>query len=213
MKQLLAVLFCCCLSYSCISAEEASEFQVSVEGQDATQNIQDKSNAYYYRIREIDVADGVITLEDDSRWDIGLWYKDVILDWQVGDRLTITRDIIGWNEWGIHNLDRGSVAWGGILFHFFFPTPEKSDTVVEVVYDDSDPDFYGKITLKSGFQIGLRVLKFLPPFFEIGDPVFIFQSGESYLIMKLSGGWAQVGTVKVGTMLAVGNPDWRQESQ
>lgn len=219
MKKLLAAL-CCCLSFSSMSAEKsaalegfvADELQVSINEPEqyevqmhnlrSVDDINNESTVYYHRIKEIDVEDRTIFLEDDSKWDIGYWYKDAIQDWEVGDRLTISIGS-GWNGAGIKNLDKGSLAWGSI-WRWNFPSTEKADSIVKVTYGDS----YVRLTLKSGFQFSLPTFWYFNNSYEVGEGVFVLQYGDSYAIMKLF-----CGCTRMATLLTIGNPDWRNEAQ
>ena len=146
------------------------------------ENTNDESHVYYYRIKEIDVDNREVFLEDNSRWDIGWWYQDVIADWQAGDRLTISYSF-GWNGVGIQNLDKGSLAWASI-WRWNFPTAETADSIVDITRDESCV----VLTLKSGFQFSLPLYRFFNLTYEIGEAVFVFQNEDSYMIKKISCG-------------------------
>ncbi|MBA3238277.1 MAG: hypothetical protein H0T62_08035 [Parachlamydiaceae bacterium] len=220
MKKLLSILFCCCLTWSSTSAVEpsistgffADENQISIDEPEQysvqMNNLRsivdafDVNIAYYYRIKAIDVDKRTVYLEDDSKWDIGWFYKDVMIDWQAGDRLSISYQF-DWNGVGIRNLDKNSLAWASI-WRWNFPYAEDADRVAEITYRDS----YALLTLKSGFQFTLQTFQYFHPIFEVGEGVFVFQNKDSFLIKKLS-----CGCTKEASIGTIGNPDWRHEAQ
>ena len=227
MKKLLPLLFCCCLNFSSICAEEstipteffADEAQVSIDDPEqytaqmrvlsSLSNTTERGIAgYYYRIKEIDVENGTVTLENHSRLDIGWWYKDLILDWQVGDRLTICRDRfwvgIG-NGFGIQNLDKGSLAWATFGD---WPRTDNSDYIVEATFEHK-PGYvptYAIITLKSGFKF--RVQAFYLGVNNVNVTVFVYQTENSYAIGLSTG-----RLIRNAQLWESGNPDWMHEAQ
>lgn len=220
MKKNLAVLFCCCLSYGFLIAGDvtnhtaffADEIQISIDEPEqyarqtailrTFEKTKDENHIYFYRIKEIDVDNREVFLEDNSRWDIGWWYQDVIMNWQSGDRLMISHSY-GWNGVGIQNLDKGSLAWASI-WKWNFPTVENADYIVDIARDES----HVVLTLKSGFQFSLPLYRFFNLSYEIGEGVFVFQNENAFSIRKLS-----CGCTKTATLVTIGNSDWRKEAQ
>lgn len=219
MKYLLSILFCCCVYTASISAntqelkgllsieaqgniDEPAQYSQQLEILSKNFNEHHDHHGYFYRIKDIDVEDRSVWLEDDSKWDIGWWYSDVIKDWQVHDRVTVTITN-SFNGFGIHNLDRDSLAWSSI-WKFNLPTVEKSDAVVEVNYDNSDYKFV--LVLKSGFKFGIPKYWIFGPKFKVGDSIFIFKNGNQYLVNNLSTG----DISETPTLLEEGNSDWRR---
>lgn len=189
MKKFLSLLFSCLLSFSSVNAETSSEAfniftdenQVSIDepSQYSGQmrnlaDIADKNEgsvmSYFHRIKEVDIEDKAVYLEDGSKWDIGYWHTDAIENWEVGDRLAISFTK-SFNGMGLQNLDKGSLAWASI-WRFNLPTAEDSDSVVEISKDD--PNYSAIITLKSGFQFGTPSFWLFGTTFKVGDPVLFF---------------------------------------
>ncbi|MBA3238278.1 MAG: hypothetical protein H0T62_08040 [Parachlamydiaceae bacterium] len=224
MNNFLSLLFCCLLGFSGVNADESSETsniftnenQVSIDdpSQYSAQmrnlaNIADKNEesvmSYFHRIKEVDIEDKAVFLEDGSKWDIGYWHTDAIANWEVGDRLAVSFSN-SFNGMGLQNLDKGSLAWASI-WGFNMPQAENSDSVISLSNDD--PNYSAIVTLKSGFEFGIPTYWFGDPTFKIGDPVFVFQKGDIYSVANLNTG----KVAKSSTLITVGNPDWRHEAQ
>lgn len=176
------------------SIDDPEQYTAQIEALASIEHKNEENTAYVHRIKEIDIENRQVILEDHSKWDIGWWYKNILNDWQPGDRLMMayTTSI---NGMGMHNLDRNTQAWGSV-WTFNLPTPEYSDSIVEIIHLE-EGDFCAIITLKSGFQFGIpynisgiRFIKFLQwrtkvETLKVGNPVFVFHGTNSCVILNL----------------------------
>jgi hypothetical protein len=65
-----------------------------------------QDSAYSQRVIEINIENRQIVLEDYSKCTIGWWYSDIILDWEIGDRLAVSYFRKALNPIGLQNLDK-----------------------------------------------------------------------------------------------------------
>ena len=58
-----------------------------------------------------DMGDNIITLNDGSRWHVGSWNVSWMLDWEIGDRIIVSKDV-QWASGGylLMNFDRKMAA-------------------------------------------------------------------------------------------------------
>ncbi|MBA3238667.1 MAG: hypothetical protein H0T62_10030 [Parachlamydiaceae bacterium] len=134
---------------SSISDPQQYKNQIKILSELATN--QEESDVYYHRIQNVDIEKKILILNDQSKWDVSSMYEDVIINWQIGDRISLIFNA-SQSGFGIHNLDKESFAWG--IWDFKTSSLENSDSIVEVSYVGS-PKYTIKITLKSGFQFGI----------------------------------------------------------
>jgi DNA polymerase III delta prime subunit len=65
-----------------------------------------------YPIAHFDLAQGTITLRDDSTWSVGWWYRPEVSGWHVGDEIRLTYT----GQWGnsirMEHVASSQVVWG-----------------------------------------------------------------------------------------------------
>lgn len=225
------LLFYCCLSFNIISAEDSlhtessndalvsiddpEQYTAQIHMLSSIANSSKKIDDYYYFIKEINLPERNIVLENQAKLTIGWWYKNIISDWEAGDRLILYYNYgrVGSlflnnglnNGIGIQNIDKDALVWA--VFETL-PTSENLDCVVKSTHD-TKPGYgitHYTITLKSGYQFLMKRILIKDNF-----PVLVFKDVEndSYIIKDLSlRHWPWMFE---STLLMPGNPNWIKE--
>ncbi len=152
----------------------------------------------FYRIKEIVEGGKTLILEDGSIWLVGLFYRDIVRDWQPGQRLRLAYHSQHSNNIQFENVDQGNCAWG---VNEKMPEKALGSFILRVSNSAFESSNESKLIMDNGLIFkGPRVT------WKVREQVFIFHS-PSYGYYEIwnqtrkewSSFWKLVGNEKEGS--------------
>lgn len=140
--------------------------------------------AYCHLLKSADKKSCLITLMDDSTWQINSAYKTHLQAWQAGDRLKISYHPKNIANMKIENMDTCTFVWGTLKTP---PSAMNCDEILQIVDNAHQPDKGHTIALRSGWCFdGPENDEEAFKEWHIKDTVFVFHNETKYDLCNMT---------------------------